>query len=165
MLPTLSKVSRCPSLAALSRRSASSKASKGKATHYDTKMEALVSLYHQTDRFITPENLSEAIDEAFTRRGGFADEQKKHSLAEIYQMRQYQKESPKFFLGRDEHYPSMYDSETMGPGWTESKAKRVNRVYQALMGTQKDGKPSWTAVKENAERVKSQIDADSQIDK
>ncbi|KAF9221907.1 hypothetical protein BS17DRAFT_784158 [Gyrodon lividus] len=128
-------------------------------------MEALISLYHQSDRFITPENLSTAIDEAFTKPASFGDDQGKHSLAEIFQMRKHQRESPKFFLGKDDNSSSRHDSESMGPGWTESKPKRVDRIYQALMGTHKDGTPSWTAVKENAERVKSQIDRDTRVRK
>jgi hypothetical protein len=163
MFTTLSKASRCPSLAATARRTASSKAKSH--SHHDKKMEALISLYHQSDSFIAPENLSAAIDEAFTKPTSFADDQRKHSLAEIFKMRKYQRESPKFFLGKDDSHPSIHDSESMGPGWIESKSKRVDRVYQALMGTHKDGTPSWTAVKENAERVKSQVDRDSRVHK
>jgi hypothetical protein len=123
-------------------------------SHLDTKMEALVSLYHQSDRFITPENLSAAIDEAFTSSASVGDDQTKHSLAEFFRMRDRQKESPKFFLGKDDSYSSVHSPESMGPGWMDSKSKRVDKVYHALMGTYRDGKPSWLAVKENAERVR-----------
>ncbi|KAL4081925.1 hypothetical protein V8B97DRAFT_1913823 [Scleroderma yunnanense] len=123
-------------------------------------MTALVDLYHQSDRFITPETLSDAIDEAFTRRDTLFDDRRKHSLGELHHMRTQQRQSPKFFLGRDQFHPSAIASSEMGPGWTESKEKRVDRVYKALMGTTRDGRPSWTALKENAKRVEAQLAAD-----
>lgn len=123
-------------------------------------MEALVSLYHQSNTFITPENLSAVIDQAFTQPLDISEDQRKHSFAEIFRMRKLRKESPKFFLGRDDGSLSLHTSESMGPGWTESRSRRVDRVYRALMGTQKDGLPSWVALKENGKRIKSQIDKD-----
>lgn len=159
MLPTLTKSSSRSLLAFACRRSVSSKA-KLQSPH-DRKMEALVSLYHQANTFITPENLSVAIDQAFTQPLNIGEDQKMHSFAEIFQMKRRQKESPKFFLGRDGSSSFTHSSESMGPGWTESRSRRVDRVYRALMGTQRDGRPSWLALKENARRVKSQIDKDN----
>lgn len=153
MLPALRKSLPCPSLAFACRRSVSSKA-KFQSPH-DKRMEAAVSLYHQSNTFITPENLSTVIDQAFTQPLNIAEDQKKHSFAELFRVKRYHKESPKFFLGRDDGSSS---SESMGPGWTESKSRRLDRVYRVLMGTQKDGRPSWLALKENSKRVKSQID-------
>ncbi|KAI6164926.1 hypothetical protein EDD17DRAFT_1894867 [Pisolithus thermaeus] len=75
-------------------------------------------------------------------------------------MRAQQRQAPKFSLGRDQYVHSALDSSHMGPGWIESKEKRVDRIYEALMGTTRDGKPSWTAIKENAERVQAQVAAD-----
>lgn len=154
MLPTLSKSLPCSSLASACRRNVSRKA-KLQSPH-DKRMEALVSLYHQSNTFVTPENLSAVIDQAFTQPLNIAEDQRKHSFAELSQMKTHHRESPKFFLGRDDCSSS--SSESMGPGWTESKSRRVDQVYRALMGTQKDGRPSWLALKENSERVKSQID-------
>ncbi|KAH7887957.1 hypothetical protein F5I97DRAFT_1864462 [Phlebopus sp. FC_14] len=151
MLLGVRRASRCPLLAASARRSASSKRS-------DAKMEALTSLYHQCDRYITPENLSDYIDNVFLKHGFPTDDKKMFSQAELFQMKHHQDHSPKFFLGRDEHYPSIYDSHNMGPGWTENKAQRVDRLYKELMGTDKQGRPSWIAVKENARRILSQDD-------
>ncbi|KAF9246989.1 hypothetical protein BU15DRAFT_38468 [Melanogaster broomeanus] len=158
MLPTLSKTSRYASLAATARRSASSKAKS--QSHLDTKMQALVSLYHQSDRFITPENLSAAIDETFTTITPTSIGQDKigHTAAELDKIRQSLQRSPTFFLGKDPNHSTINDSEALGPGWTDSRTKRTDRVYQALMGTFRDGKPSWLAVKEKAERVKMGTD-------
>ncbi|KAI6047119.1 hypothetical protein EDC04DRAFT_2621774 [Pisolithus marmoratus] len=135
---------------------------KSSASLNNAKMNALVNLYHQSDRFITPETLSDAVDQAFTRQDRFTcdGDSQKHSFAEILRMRAQQRQSPKFFVGRDQYSSSILDSSQMGPGWTESKERRVDRVYEALMGTSRDGKPSWTAVKENAERVQAQMAAD-----
>ncbi|KAG5654475.1 hypothetical protein H0H81_001974 [Sphagnurus paluster] len=49
------------------RRYASLKATKPKSkrTLPDEKLRALIALYHQAETFITPENLSQRIDEAF----------------------------------------------------------------------------------------------------
>lgn len=159
MLPTLSKSSSRPLLVFACRRSISSKATF--QSPHDKKMEALVSLYHQSNTFITPENLSAVIDQAFTQPLNIAEDQKKHSFAELFQMKKRQRESPKFFLGRDDSSSFTHSSESMGPGWTESRSRRVDRVYRALMGTQRDGRPSWLALKENGKRVKSQIDKDN----
>lgn len=135
---------------------------KSSASLNNVKMNALVNLYHQSDRFITPETLSDAIDQAFTRQDNFLGDgdSQRHSFAEILNMRAQQRQSPKFYLGRDLYTHSALDSSQMGPGWTESKEKRVDRIYEALMGTTRDGKPSWTAIKENARRVQAQMAAD-----
>ncbi|KIM67913.1 hypothetical protein SCLCIDRAFT_1210059 [Scleroderma citrinum Foug A] len=143
-----------PVTSSLARRQLSSK------SHNDIKMNALVNLYHQSDRFITPETLSDAIDEAFTKHETLFDDKGRHSFAELVQRRARQRHSPKFFLGRDQFHPTAYQSSGMGPGWIDSKEKRVDRVYEALVGTTRDGKPSWTAVKENAKRVEAQLAAD-----
>lgn len=159
MRPALSKSSPCSSLAFMCRRSVSSKANF--LSPHDKRMEALVSLYHQSNTFITPENLSAVIDQAFTQPLNIAEDQKKHSFAELFLMKKHHRESQKFFLGRDDGASSIHSSESMGPGWTESKSRRVDRVHRALMGTQKDGRPSWLALKENSKRVKSEIDGDN----
>ena len=159
MFSPLSKAGvRHPVVSSLAKRQVTSK------SHNDVKMNALVNLYHQSDRFITPETLSDAIDAAFTKPDALFDDKRRHSFAELVQRRAQQKHTPKFFLGRDQFHPSAFQSSSMGPGWIESKEKRVERVYEALVGTTKDGKPSWTAVKENAERVKAQLAADRRQD-
>lgn len=145
----------CRSLALTCRRNASSKA-KLQSPH-DKRMEALVSLYHQSNTFITPENLSTVIDQVFTQPLNIAEEKKKHTFAELFRMKKDIRESPKFFLGRDSG--NSY-SDSMGPGWTESRTRRVDRVHQALMGTQNDGRPSWVSLKENSKRVEYQIGED-----
>ncbi|KAG6333508.1 hypothetical protein ID866_5584 [Astraeus odoratus] len=154
MIPTLSKRLRRVSVTTLSVRCKSSRA------HHDVKMNALVSIYHQSDRFITPETLSDAIDQAFTTKDNFSDDKRKYSCMELLQMRTQQRQAPKFFLGKDQSFPSISDSSGMGPGWTESKERRVDRVCEALMGTTRNGKPSWSGVKANSERVMAQLAAD-----
>lgn len=124
------------------------------------KMAALVHLYHQCDRFITPATLSDAIDEAFTKRLTIPNDKQTCNLAELFQMRSHQRWAPRFSLGRDNHFPYAGDSLYMGPGWTESKEKRVDRIYEALMGTTKGGKASWTAVEENSDRIEAQLVVD-----
>ncbi|KAI6004085.1 hypothetical protein EDD15DRAFT_2222443 [Pisolithus albus] len=136
---------------------------KSSASLNDAKMNALVSLYHQSDRFITPETLSDAIDQAFAKHDNFTgeDDLGTHTFAEILSMRTQQRQAPKYSLG-DQYARYALDTSRMGPGWIESKEKRVDRIYEALMGTTRDGKPSWTAIKENAERVQAQVAADRQ---
>ncbi|KAG9317245.1 hypothetical protein JVU11DRAFT_1438 [Chiua virens] len=158
MLSTPTKSLSCSSLAFVCRRGISSKA-KPQSPH-DRKMEALVSLYHQSNTFITPENLSAVIDQAFTQPLSIAEDQKMHAVSELYRMRQNHRDAPKFFLGRDDG-SMVHSSESMGPGWIESRSRRLDRVYRTLMGTQKDGRPSWLALKENSERVMSQINKDN----
>lgn len=58
---------RCVSPVRIIRRHVSAKSPKAPShrTLPDAKMRALISLYHQSDTFITPENLLERIDEVF----------------------------------------------------------------------------------------------------
>jgi len=134
--------------------------SKARAQH-DTKMRALVSLYHQSDAFITPENLSDAIDETFTgdlmATGSETQSVWNNSQAELHAAALYRRRMPKFFLGRDE---ASGDRMPGGTGFTDGKDGRTQRMHEALMGTDMKGRPSWAVLKENAERVKMQLQVD-----
>ncbi|KAH7930292.1 hypothetical protein BV22DRAFT_1055199 [Leucogyrophana mollusca] len=140
-----------------SRRCISSKA---RAQH-DAKMRALVSLYHQSDAFITPENLSDAIDETFTGEllasGSETQSVWNNSQAELYTAAMHRRRMPKFFLGRDEGSANKMPG---GMGYTDNKDGRTERMHEALMGADMKGRPSWAVLKENAERVTMQLKVD-----
>ncbi|KAF9263642.1 hypothetical protein L218DRAFT_959169 [Marasmius fiardii PR-910] len=70
-----SSVRRASTSARIIRRYASSNTSSTPQKSFfltPEKKRALISLYHQSDTFITPENLSERIDQAFIKRRDFA---------------------------------------------------------------------------------------------
>ncbi|EIW82255.1 hypothetical protein CONPUDRAFT_136782 [Coniophora puteana RWD-64-598 SS2] len=167
MLTPVAGPSRLPTLGLTAKRLASSKA---KARH-DAKMRALISIYHQSDRFISPENLENVIDETFAPKQSMAfgsqisqtnKDAEYNALASIIQKR---KEAPKFLTNIDERTDLGEDTSifasAMGAAWKESPQERMRRVREALLGTNAKGQPSWEVLKENAGRVRRQVDEDA----
>lgn len=99
------------------------------------KMRALISLYHQTDTFITPENLSERIDEAFT--GETREETLMSQQPGIDTLNTFYKQmkiAPKF-TERDR------EKRNFGDGtWSSSAySRREWKVIEALYGVDASG--------------------------
>ncbi|GAW01850.1 hypothetical protein LENED_003471 [Lentinula edodes] len=98
-------------------------------------MRALISLYHQSETFITPENLSERIDQAFTgeKTGNLAFRSQPgiDTLSTFYNQA---KLAPKF---------SEWDREKMGFGygvWSQATySRREWKVIEALYGVDASG--------------------------
>ncbi|KAL0580773.1 hypothetical protein V5O48_001238 [Marasmius crinis-equi] len=97
------------------------------------KKRALVSLYHQSDTFITPENLSERIDEAFLKNKS-GDLQhlfnSRVTTRELEHLVREQENAPKF---------SEWDRDRkalvrVGVQWSGSTLPREWRVIEALYG-------------------------------
>jgi hypothetical protein len=115
------------------RRHVSSKAPtvKSHRTLPSAKMRALISLYHQSDTFITPENLSQRIDEAFipseTQTGlghSFGDGYTDLTNA-LHNMRQ----KPKLRVWDRENVVVQMDDL-----WSSAKGGRESKVIEALYG-------------------------------
>ncbi|KIK65498.1 hypothetical protein GYMLUDRAFT_125635, partial [Collybiopsis luxurians FD-317 M1] len=102
------------------------------------KMRALISLYHQSDTFITPENLSYRIDQAFTgkRRENelFAPIQQP-GLSSLQYFRRQAELAPTF---------SEWDQEKkrfVAGSWSESSySGREWKVIEALYGVDASGR-------------------------
>lgn len=96
-------------------------------------MRALVSLYHQSDTFITPENLSQRIDEAFVpqeTRSRIAQISGK-SLKDLHQELKDVRKSPKF---RDWDKDAVVTSTNGNVLWSSAKVEREWKVMEALYG-------------------------------
>ncbi|KAJ3729082.1 hypothetical protein DFJ43DRAFT_502703 [Lentinula guzmanii] len=100
------------------------------------KMRALISLYHQSNTFITPENLSERIDQAFTmkKKGDLAFGPLKAGVDTLSHFYTQAKLAPKF---------SEWDREKMrfGDGvWSKAAhSRREWKVIEALYGVDASG--------------------------
>ncbi|KAJ3723227.1 hypothetical protein C8R42DRAFT_775427 [Lentinula raphanica] len=101
------------------------------------KMRALISLYHQSETYITPENLSERIDEAFTEKqtaDKLAFGLQKAGVDNLSQFYTDAKLAPKF---------SEWNREKMrfGEGiWSKATySRREWKVVEALYGVDASG--------------------------
>jgi len=101
------------------------------------KMRALISLYHQADSWVTPENLLEKIDEAFSRSGSGSlaiSAGREENMVSVLDMKNYVK------VRRDAPKMSQWDtSSSVGDSaisqWSESgKSRRDLKVLEALYG-------------------------------
>ncbi|KAG2077645.1 hypothetical protein BDR04DRAFT_560521 [Suillus decipiens] len=158
-MPCRPSPSKCTSIAFVFKRHISRAASK-----HHVRMRALVSLYHQCDTFVTPENLSQKIDEAFvpqTNRVHLHNiNVEKRSFAELKRLVAEKEEEPRHFFGRGMR-PSLAGlRQGLVSSSPNSDQQRAARAMEALVGVSRDGKPLWTAVQENAAKIEKQLQDD-----
>ncbi|KAI9067604.1 hypothetical protein FKP32DRAFT_1588436 [Trametes sanguinea] len=116
----------------------------------DEKMRVLVQLYHQADSFITKENLSKRIDDAFIyhkHRGwtALSAESPFHALeAQVY----VQRSLPKF--GESNAATAQRKDEN----WSDGRSSRERSVAYTLYGLVDHKRPGYDMVKEEKEHVK-----------
>ncbi|KAF8665702.1 hypothetical protein AX16_000154 [Volvariella volvacea WC 439] len=120
----------------IARRYASTKAPQKVASHRtlpSAKMRALISLYHQADGFITPENLSQRIDEAFLSSDPQSMINTPVTVKDLNTILVDQRAAPK--LSQWEHGSIMNTrlggSET---SWSSRRSVREQKVIEALYG-------------------------------
>ncbi|KZT26921.1 hypothetical protein NEOLEDRAFT_1044329, partial [Neolentinus lepideus HHB14362 ss-1] len=121
------------------------------------KIRALISLYHQADRFITKENLDEAIDTAFTRptriSSVFRDEANYGEL-ELQVIRRRQ--SPKT---ADWRVSDRASATIPDQNWRDStKTAREIAVAEALFGTAHANKPGLDALGDHSKRIEKLLE-------
>ncbi|KAG7097266.1 hypothetical protein E1B28_004632 [Marasmius oreades] len=124
-----SSLRRVPSPARIIRRYASSANSNPKKSSFLTpeKKRALISLYHQSDTFITPENLSDRIDQAFLKRSVVRTQLNRYDMEGLIKD---QRVAPKF----SEWARDRRGSVGVGGEWSGSTTPREWRVIEALYG-------------------------------
>ncbi|KAF9821428.1 hypothetical protein IEO21_00674 [Rhodonia placenta] len=140
--------------ASLRRRSSSSLSPK--VTLPPAKMRSLVSLYHQAETFITPQNLSTVIDYEFIYRRQKitslrSDEDSFYDLQAELASRKIQ---PKI----GEANQARTQSET-SRDWSEKRSERENKVVNALYGTD-GGRPGFDVLEEEADYIKDLLRRD-----
>ncbi|RDB23232.1 hypothetical protein Hypma_009586 [Hypsizygus marmoreus] len=125
---------------AVIRRHVSTKAAKrpnpkSHRTLPDAKMRALIALYHQADNFITPENLSQRIDEAFvsdTVESKLAFSRSNNPLKDLKNALADQRRAPKIAEWDSESLMRTY--HTNGVTWSTLRTARELKVVEALYG-------------------------------
>ncbi|OCH94258.1 hypothetical protein OBBRIDRAFT_747875 [Obba rivulosa] len=120
------------------------------------KMRALVNLYHQTDSFITPENLSDRIDQAFV----FSRDER--PMNEIHEKSYHQLDSE---LNKQRGQPRIGEAaldhvDRTSAIWSESRSSRARQVMEALYGLEKGGNPGLEMLEDEAERIRRQTQED-----
>ena len=119
-------------------------------------MRALVSLYHQSESFITLENLDEAIDKAFIRNVALQTGNiREQSFYELKSILASKKALPKIGSGRDVSRSTGYD--TVNTTWSDPKVKRDIEVQGALYGVEGLGKPGYEVLEEEHERIQGHL--------
>lgn len=135
----------------------------GASSKHHARMRALVSLYHQCDSFITPENLSQKIDEAFvpqTNTVNVSSNFDKRSYAELRRLVAEREEEPRHFFGKGSKSPSTGLKVVLSSSSPNNEQQRAERAREALVGMAKDGKPLWAALKRDAWRIREQLKED-----
>ncbi|CDO74028.1 hypothetical protein BN946_scf185043.g78 [Trametes cinnabarina] len=120
----------------------------------DEKMRVLVRLYHQSESFITKENLSARIDEAFIRRSGnnISVLGPETPFFALERQLEQQRSLPKFGVG----------NEAVAQGdqamWSDMRPVRERTVSSTLFGTDGYRRPGYDVLKEEKERVKRELE-------
>ncbi|KAI0829486.1 hypothetical protein BC628DRAFT_1417198 [Trametes gibbosa] len=134
-----------------------------KAKLPDEKLRVLVSLYHQAGTFITKENLSQAIDQAFTdpvrllQTSALHPETPFHYLeAELGSRRAL----PKFGKANSALARSNAPHVHSGESWSDRRPIRERAVMTTLYGVLGRGRPGLDAVRDEEERVKRELAQD-----
>ena len=97
-------------------------------------MRALISLYHQADSWVTPQNLLQKIDKAFLESESLAlSSGREENMVSVSDMKSY------IDLRRNAPKIAQWDSSSSGDSaisqWSESgKSKRDMKVLEALYG-------------------------------
>jgi hypothetical protein len=128
-------------------------------------MRALVSLYHQCDSFITPENLSQKIDEAFVPQSNIINGSpnfEQRSYAELRRLVVEREQQPRHVFTKGGKPSSVALRVLLASSSPNSEQQRTARATEALLGVGTDGRPLWTAVKKDAQKIKEELREDRQ---
>ncbi|CAL1702309.1 unnamed protein product [Somion occarium] len=145
---------------ASSQASASSNAaaSSSKSSLPPHKLRALISLYHKSDKFITPDTLDEAIDRAFSETGVVSSMSAAESdYAVLVNELNARRKDPK--IGNTG--VSAYATNTeFVDRWSDTKSVREHRVQNALFGTEGYGRAGLEVLEEERERISKHLQSD-----
>jgi hypothetical protein len=159
--PTINRQLRRPLLVV--KRHVSSNASKPAVSQRSlppAKTRALISLYHQSKSFITPENLSARIDEAFLNEDQLARISSPNAvIQDLRRLVVQRKTSPRMGIWED-HRHSPYRQGQMSSGWSGGGPFRDRSVVEALYGVDKGGMPGLDVLEESGDRIQSDIAED-----
>jgi hypothetical protein len=113
------------------------------------RLRALISLYHLSSTFITPANLSDRIDRAFTdARNATTLTTTIYSHAELQERVKVKRNENPVGTGKAQYRGVFLDYT--GRTWSDKRGVRQRRVANALWGTETDGKPALETVQETS---------------
>jgi len=136
----------------------------------DHKRRALISLYHQSESFITPENLNDRIDEAFKTVLSDTVVLNKMEVRDLKSVVQKTRTAPKLkqWVPKGDKESPISDSIGDGSsGWSNiTRDRRENKVVAALYGVHvtPSGKilPGLEVLEEYAEKLEDSIKQDEE---
>ncbi|KAG8696002.1 hypothetical protein FRC08_007432 [Ceratobasidium sp. 394] len=111
----------------------------------ETKLRALIDLYHSSSSFITPENLSDEIDKAFTPQRSTRALVRPDTYQSLIVGRNERAAEPDRVVPTSNETSSRYATFDIVPGgsyeeWSASKGERARMVKGALWGVDPLGK-------------------------
>ncbi|KAH9844026.1 uncharacterized protein C8Q71DRAFT_730966 [Rhodofomes roseus] len=118
------------------------------------RMRALVSLYHQSDQFLTPSNLAATIDYEFITKhteGMSVGRSDEYNYANLQEQHRQLKASPKIGDSR-----VSFESEKVEM-WSGSRHVRDRKVLRALYGLEFGKRPGLDVLEEESERVRREV--------
>ena len=142
----------------VANRHVSSKPPKYSASLPPAKMHALISLYHQSESFITPENLSARIDETFLREESLVAIGSPNIIVQdLSRLVRRRRATPRLGVWEDDsHGPA----SRMAYGWTGDPAFREQCVFEALYGVDSGKRPGLAILEESGEKIQEDIEDD-----
>lgn len=119
------------------------------------RVRALIALYHRSSSFITPDQLSSRIDQAFTWTPYKSDVISQHSS---YQALQLYLQRSRAGNKKDAPYYRDVQLSYEQLTWSDKRGVRQARVKAALWGTQVGGRPALDTVLETSTTNKKASD-------
>ncbi|THG97652.1 hypothetical protein EW026_g4386 [Hermanssonia centrifuga] len=126
------------------------------------KTRALISIYHQAGDFISPDNLSAAIDKAFlddVETPASLYQGRETSLGTLQQQMLERWKLPKVGTGKEQIIDRRRNP--MPGRWSDMKSHRELAVMGALYGTDGSAEPSLEVLEEEAARIQEHLRRDA----
>ncbi|KAJ8487490.1 hypothetical protein ONZ51_g4170 [Trametes cubensis] len=124
---------------------------KPQSTLPDDKMRVLVNLYHQSGSFITKENLSDRIDQAFAKAKHITVLGPESTLRSLQVQVEQRRANPKF--GTSNQATPYREGEL----WSDLRPIRERAVLTTLFGMVGRRLPGYDVLKEEEERIKRKL--------
>jgi hypothetical protein len=116
------------------------------------KLRALISIYHQSAHFITPQNLSDAIDQAFV--GDPDDIQLNTNEMDGFELtKAFRRRENLIPTGRWNRVQKGLMSQHLSHGWVDGRIGREKQIIGALYGIDETGNPGLEVLLEERTRL------------
>lgn len=148
------------------KRKITSQASSGDAPEFSlppAKLRALISIYHQSAHFITPQNLSAAIDRAFIGDSATVavNVPVEASFEDIREKLKSRRIVPATgpWSTNETHFKV---SDASGQAWASRRSEKEQKVIDVLYGSDREGKPGFEILEEERKRLLKNMEEDEQ---